>query len=133
MDEKSLRQIGGLQFAEVAKALGHPHRLVILELLAQRERSVEDLATASRLSLANASQHLRLMRRAGLLVSRRDGKQILYRRSDPAVLDLVAALHRVGERNMAEVREFVGGYFRERDLWSRSRARNWPPRWRTGW
>jgi rhodanese-related sulfurtransferase/DNA-binding transcriptional ArsR family regulator len=103
------------QFAEVAKALGHGHRLVILELLAQRERSVEDLATASRLSLANASQHLRLMRRAGLLVSRRDGKQVLYRLSDPAVLDLTAALHRVGERNVAEVREIVGGYFRDRD------------------
>ena len=115
------------QFAEVAKALGHAHRLVILELLAQRERSVEDLATASRLSLANASQHLRLMRQAGLLVSRRDGKQILYRLSDPAVLDLIAALHRVGERNMAEVREIVGGYFRERDSRSRSRARSWPP------
>jgi len=103
------------QFAEIAKALGHAHRLVILELLAQRERSVEDLATSSRLSVANASQHLRLMRRAGLLVSRRDGKQILYRLSDPAVLDLIAALHRVGERNIAEVREIVGGYFRKRD------------------
>ena len=103
------------QFAEVAKALGHAHRLVILELLAQRERSVEDLATAAHLSLANASQHLRLMRQAGLLVSRRDGKQILYRLSDPAVLDVVAALHRVGERNIAEAREIVVGYFRERD------------------
>ena len=103
------------QFAEVAKALGHTHRLVVLELLAQRERSVEEVATASHLSLANASQHLRLMRRAGLLVSRRDGKQILYRLSDPAVLDLVAALQRVGERNIAEAREIVGGYFHERD------------------
>ncbi len=103
------------QFAEVAKALGHTHRLVILELLAQRERSVEELATASHLSFANASQHLRLMRQSGLLASRRDGKQILYRLSDPAVLDLVAALHRVGERNLAEAREIVGGYFRQRD------------------
>ena len=103
------------QFAEVAKALGNPHRLVILELLAQRERSVDDLAAAARLSVANASQHLRLMRKVGLLVSRRKGTQILYRVSDPAVLDLVAALQRVGERNLAEVREIVGGYFRQRD------------------
>lgn len=102
-------------FAEVAKALGHAHRLVILELLAQRERSVETLAERAGLSIANASQHLRLMRQAGLLASRRDGKHILYRLSDPAVLDLVAALHRVGERNVAEVREIVGGYFHERD------------------
>lgn len=103
------------QFAEVAKALGHAHRLVILELLAQRERSVETLAERAGLSIANASQHLRTMRQAGLLASRRDGKHILYRLSDPAVLDLVAALHRVGERNVAEVREIVGGYFHERD------------------
>jgi ArsR family transcriptional regulator len=103
------------QFAAVAKALGNPHRLVILELLAQRERSVDDLASAARLSVANASQHLRLMRKVGLLVSRRNGTQILYRVSDPAVLDLVSALHRVGERNIAEVREIVGGYFRSRD------------------
>src|SRR5574337_1872313 len=85
------------QFAEVAKALAHTHRLVILELLAQRERSVEDLATAAHLSLANASQHLRLMRRAGLLVSRRDGKQVLYRLGDPAVLDLRSEERRVGK------------------------------------
>jgi len=103
------------QFAEVAKALGHGHRLEILELLAQGERSVEALAERAGLSIANASQHLRLMRQAGLLASHRDGKYILYRLSDPAVLDLVAALHRVGERNLAEVREVIGGYFHERD------------------
>jgi len=100
------------QFAEIAKTLGHVHRLTILELLAQRERSVEDLALAARLSVANTSQHLRLLRATGLLVSRREGKQILYSLSDPAVLDLVGALHRVGERNVAEVREIVRGYFR---------------------
>jgi ArsR family transcriptional regulator len=102
-------------FAEVAKALGHGHRLEILELLAQGERSVESLAERAGLSIANASQHLRLMRRAGLLASRRDGKRILYGLSDPAVLDLTAALRRVAERNLAEVREVVGGYFHERD------------------
>jgi ArsR family transcriptional regulator len=102
-------------FAEVAKALGHGHRLEILELLAQGERSVEALAERVGLSIANASQHLRLMRRAGLLASRRDGKRILYRLSEPSVLDLTAALRRVAERNLAEVREVIGGYFRERD------------------
>jgi rhodanese-related sulfurtransferase/DNA-binding transcriptional ArsR family regulator len=102
-------------FAEVAKGLGHAHRLEILELLAQGERSVEAVAERAGLSVANASQHLRLMRRAGLLASRRDGKHILYALSDSAVLDLVAALHRVGERHLAEVREIVGGYFHARD------------------
>jgi rhodanese-related sulfurtransferase/DNA-binding transcriptional ArsR family regulator len=115
MSREGPKQALYAQFAEVAKALGHGHRLEILELLAQRERSVEALAERAGLSVANASQHLRLMRQAGLLASRRDGKHILYRLSDPAVLDLVAALHRVGESNLAQVREIVGGYFHERD------------------
>src|SRR5215471_14048303 len=92
-------------FAEVAKALGHGHRLEMLELLAQGERSVEALAERAGLSIANASQHLRLMRRAGLLASRRDGKRVLYGLSDSSVLDLTTALRRVAERNLAEVRE----------------------------
>jgi rhodanese-related sulfurtransferase/DNA-binding transcriptional ArsR family regulator len=102
-------------FAEVAKALGHGHRLEILELLAQGERSVEGLAERAGLSIANASQHLRLMRRAGLLASHRDGKRILYGLSGPAVLDLTASLRRVAEQNLAEVRELVRTYFKVRD------------------
>jgi rhodanese-related sulfurtransferase/DNA-binding transcriptional ArsR family regulator len=104
-----------LQFAEMAKALGHAHRLEILELLAQGERSVESLAERGGLTIGNASQHLRLMRQAGLLVSRRDGKRILYRLSDPAVLDLTGALHRLAERNMGEVKSVLAGYFNKRD------------------
>ncbi|TLY76302.1 MAG: metalloregulator ArsR/SmtB family transcription factor [Gammaproteobacteria bacterium] len=103
------------RFAETAKALGHGRRLEILELLAQGERSVEALAERVGLSIANASQHLRLMHRTGLLASRRDGKRILYRLNDPSVLELTAALHRVAERNVAEVREVIRGYFHERD------------------
>jgi ArsR family transcriptional regulator len=102
-------------FAEVAKALGHGRRLEILELLAQGERSVEALADRAGLSVANASQHLRLMRQAGLLVSRREGKRIFYRISDPTVLQSVAALRRVGEKNLSEVRDLIRGYFHERD------------------
>jgi rhodanese-related sulfurtransferase/DNA-binding transcriptional ArsR family regulator len=115
MSSQNPKQLLYGRFAEIAKALGHGHRLEILELLAQRERSVEAVADLAGLSVANASQHLRLMRRAGLLASRRDGKFILYRLSDPVVLDLAAALRRVGERNVAEVREMVGGYFHQRD------------------
>lgn len=102
-------------FAEVAKALGHGHRLEILELLAQGERSVEALAERVGLPIANASQHLRIMRRAGLLASRRDGKRVFYKLSDSSVLDLTASLRRVAERNFAEVREIIGGYFHQRD------------------
>jgi rhodanese-related sulfurtransferase/DNA-binding transcriptional ArsR family regulator len=103
------------EFAEIGRALGNPHRLRILELLAQRETSVEALAERVGLSIANASQHLRLLRAAGLLTSRRDGKYVLYAVSDPAVLELSAALGRVAERNVAQVREVISGYFWDRD------------------
>jgi ArsR family transcriptional regulator len=115
VSSQSPKQLVYAQFAEVAKALGHGMRLEILELLAQGERSVESLAERAGLSVANASQHLRLMRRAGLLVSRRDGKRILYGLSGPAVLDLAASLRRVAELNLAEVQGLLHGYFNKRD------------------
>ena len=115
MSSERPKQILYEQFAEVAKGVAHGHRLEILELLAQGELSVEVLAERAGLSIANASQHLRLMRRAGLLASRRVGKHILYGLSDPAVLDLVVSLRRVGERNVAAVRDVIGGYFHRRD------------------
>jgi len=115
MSSDSPKRMLFARFADTAKALGHGRRLEILELLAQGERSVEALGERAGLSVANASQHLRLMRRAGLLASRRDGKRILYRLSDPAVLDLTAALHRVAERNVADVHNLIRSYFQERD------------------
>lgn len=115
MSSESPKQALFAGIAEVAKAAGHGHRLEILELLAQGERSVEALATRIGLPIANVSQHVRLMRRSGLLASRRDGKRIYYQLADRSVLDLAAALRRVAERNSAEVRSVIGGYFRERD------------------
>ena len=116
MSSQGPKQLLYAEFALVAKALAHGHRLEILELLAQGELSVEALAERARLSIANASQHLRQMRQSGLLASRRDGKRVLYRLSDAAcVLGLVAALHRVGERNVAQVREVLSEYFHKRD------------------
>lgn len=103
------------EFAAVAKSLGHAHRLELLEQLAQGERAVEVLADRTGLSVANASQHLQQMRRAGLVINRREGKFIYYRLSDDDVLKLLAALRRVAERNVAEVDRVVRGYFNERD------------------
>lgn len=103
------------QFAVVAKAIAHEHRLELLEALAQGERSVETLADCAGLSIANASQHLQRMRRAGLVDTRREGKFIYYRLSDNAVLDLVSALAHIGERHVAEVDKIVRMYFVNRD------------------
>ncbi|GLI95724.1 ArsR/SmtB family transcription factor [Methylocystis echinoides] len=102
-------------FAAVAKALGHAHRLKMLEQLAQGERSVEVLAQKTGLSIANASQHLQHMRRAGIVGARRDGKFVYYRLADDGVLDVLAALRRVAERNVAEVERIVRSYFDQRD------------------
>lgn len=103
------------EFAAVAKALGHAHRLELLEQLAQGERPVEVLADRTGLSIANASQHLQQMRRAGLVINRREGKFVYYRLSDDDVLKLLAALRRIAERNVAEVDRVVRSYFNERD------------------
>ena len=103
------------QFAAVAKSLAHTHRLELLEQLAQGERSVEVLADRTRLSIANASQHLQHMRRAGLVTNRRDGKFVYYRLVDDSVLDLLAALRRIAERNVAEVERVIRSFFHNRD------------------
>ncbi len=103
------------QFAAVAKTLGHAHRLDLLEQLAQGERNVEVLARRTGLSIANASQHLQHMRRAGMVTNRREGKFVYYQLADDAVLDLLAALRRIAERNVAEVGRVVRSYFDDRD------------------
>lgn len=103
------------QFARLAKALGHADRLELLEHLGQGERSVEALAQRLGLSIAGTSQQLQVLRRAGLVASRRDGKFVLYRLADEAVVGLLGALRRVAESSLAEVDRIVRGYFDERD------------------
>src|SRR6185436_17743710 len=83
------------QFARVGKALGSPHRIEILELLAQGERTVESLATEVGLSLANTSQHLQALRQAALVEKRKQGLFMYYRLAEPAVFDLCATIRRV--------------------------------------
>jgi rhodanese-related sulfurtransferase/DNA-binding transcriptional ArsR family regulator len=102
-------------FAAVAKAIGHEHRLELLELVAQGERTVERLAECSGLSIANVSQHLQHLRRAGLVVPRRQAKFVYYRLADPGVLEMLAALRKVAERNVGEVDRILRSYFQDRD------------------
>jgi rhodanese-related sulfurtransferase/DNA-binding transcriptional ArsR family regulator len=102
-------------FAAVARTLGSAHRLELLELLAQTERSVEELAGLSGLTVANASQHLQQLRRSGLVEARRDGKRVIYHLADSEVLALLGSLRRVTERNVGAVEKVLNSYFRERD------------------
>jgi ArsR family transcriptional regulator len=103
------------EFARIAKALGHEHRLELLERVAQGEASVETLAVGCHLSVANTSQHLQHLRRAGLVVARRSNKFVLYRLADPRVLTAISAIQRVAEQNVAEVTRIVRSYFTARD------------------
>jgi len=102
--------------AEIAQALGHAHRLELLEHLGQGERGVEDLATRTGLTVANTSRHLQILRRAALVEGTREGKRIFYRlSSEEAVVGLLHALSRVGEQNSAEIARVMTTYFRARD------------------
>ena len=103
------------QFAAVARTLGSAHRLELLELIAQTERSVEELAGLSGLTIANASQHLQHLRRAGLVEARRDGKHVRYKLADGDVVALLGALRRITESNVGAVEKVLNSYFRERD------------------
>lgn len=103
------------QFAELARVLGHAHRLELLELLAQGERSVERLAQLIAQSVANTSAHLQQLRRGGFVETRRDGKRVLYRLGEGPVMALLSALRCYGEHSRAEVREIVSDYFEKLD------------------
>jgi rhodanese-related sulfurtransferase/DNA-binding transcriptional ArsR family regulator len=101
--------------AAVARSLGSAHRIELFELLAQTERSVEELAGLSGLTIANASQHLQHLRRFRLVEARRDGKRVIYKLADPEVVALLGALSRVTQRNVGAVEKVLNSYFRERD------------------
>ena len=102
------------QFARIGKALSSPHRLEILELLAQGERTVDSLATEVGLSLANTSQHLQALREATLVESRKDGLFVSYRLSDPTVFELCTAIRTVAERQLADLERLVRERFGDR-------------------
>lgn len=102
--------------AEIAQAVGHPHRLELLEYIAQGELSVEDLATLSKLTFANTSRHLQILRRSRLVETERQGKHIFYcLAGEGHVVTFLRALGSLGERNRAEVRQIMSDYFSARD------------------
>ena len=101
-------------YARIGKGVGSPHRIEILELLAQGERTVDSLATEIGLSTANASQHLQTLKQAGLVESRRQGLFVYYTLADPAVFELSRALRIVAERRLADLERLVREEFSDR-------------------
>ena len=93
--------------AEIARTLGHAHRLMLLEHIAQGERPVERLAELTNLTVANASQHLQHLRRAGFVETRRDGKRVLYRLGKGPIEPILASLRTYAGHARAEMRDLI--------------------------
>jgi len=100
-------------FARMGKALASPRRLEMFELLAQGERSVEQLAETAGLSVANASRHLQVLRAAGMVASRRDGVRVLYRPSGDEVMRLWVALRDAAATHLGDVERAARDYLGE--------------------
>lgn len=102
------------QFARIGKALGSPHRLELLEMLMQCERTVEALASETGMSVANASQHLQVLRAAHVVETRRVGTSIYYRLASEGVSTLWLSLRQVGEAHLAEIDRVVETFLQNR-------------------
>src|SRR3989304_2040765 len=107
MDDRQFKDALYEQFARIGHALSTPKRLEILDVLGQGERSVEALASEANLSVPNASQHLKVLRSARLIDSRRAGAYVYYRLADSAVWRLWAALRGLGELRLTEIGELL--------------------------
>ena len=101
--------------ARIGAALSSPTRIEFVELLAQAERSVEQLANLTGTSVANTSQHLQKLRQAGLILGRKEGLYVFYRLAGDQVVALLAAVGRVGVEHVAEVERIVRLYFAHKD------------------
>jgi rhodanese-related sulfurtransferase len=104
------------QFARVAKALASPHRMELLDLLAQGPRTVEALGRMADMSLANTSAHLQVLRSAGLLESSKEGLFVTYRLADPKVADLLLSIRKLAEARLAEVSRITRDFLAENAL-----------------
>ena len=103
------------QIARIGRAVGNGHRLELLEYLAQGERTVEALARLAGLSMANASQHLQVLRQAGLVSTRREGLYVHYRLAEADVDQLRRVLQQLAQARIAEVEHLVRNYLGVKD------------------
>jgi rhodanese-related sulfurtransferase/DNA-binding transcriptional ArsR family regulator len=101
--------------ARIGTALSSPVRLEFLELLAQGERSVDQLATLTGASVANTSQHLQKLKAAGLILGRKEGQYVYYRLAGDEIVELLGALGKAGEAYLAEVERTVRLYYAAKD------------------
>lgn len=103
------------QFARIGKAVANPKRIELLDLLCQGERSVEVLAEAARMGVTNTSAHLKVLREARLVDTRKEGTRVFYRLADETVCDFFLSLRDLASGRFAEVEQMTRDYFEARD------------------
>lgn len=103
------------EFAHIGRALSSGARLELLELLFQAERTVEELANLSALSVANVSQHLQVLRQARMVQVRRDGLFGYYRACDNGIFAVWTALRNFGDTNVTEVQQVLREFLKARE------------------
>src|SRR5699024_1470852 len=102
-DERKLKDLLYQEFARIGKSLSSPKRLEILDLLAQGPKSVEELAKATSMSVANVSQHLRMLYHSKMVTYHKEGNYVIYELMDEAIADFLEALHRLSEKQYMEI------------------------------
>lgn len=115
MAERAAKEALFNAFASVAKALGNGHRAEIIDVLAQGERSVDEIAREISQSVANTSHHLRSLAVAGLVTTRREGTRIIYRLASDRVVELWAAMRDVASAHVANLDHLAAAYLGIRD------------------
>ena len=104
-----------VQLARIGKAVANGNRLELLEFLAQGSRSVDSLAQVAKLSIANTSQHLQILRQAGLVIGKKDGKHVYYSLADNSVVELLAVIRKIAENSLSELDGLISSYLTCRD------------------
>lgn len=107
MDKREFKDKIYNELAKVSNALSNPRRLEIVDLLAQGEKTVEKIATATGISTANASQHLQVLKGGNLVEIRREGNFIYYRIADQKVLEIWRLLRQLGTERIAEIEKVI--------------------------
>lgn len=115
MQIKDYKQSIFEQFARTGKAFSNANRIELLEILSQGEHTVEELSKAASLTVANTSQHLQLLRNAGLVTGEKIGQYVHYNISDDLVIDLLSSLRKLSKNHLAEVGRLVNTYLTVKD------------------
>jgi len=115
LDKREFKDRLYSQFARIGQTLASARRLELIDLLAQGERSVEELAAEANLTIANASQHLRALHQAEMVATRRDGNRVLYRLAGSEVFNLWQALRTTAEAQLAEIDRVSTMFLSQRD------------------